>query len=201
MFSTLTVQETSGLTMTGWLSFRSLRSLQQANRTPTTFGILESFPRCSVPQFIARDFKEFIRLSGMTHVRTSPFYPQSNGKIERWHQSLKAECLRPGAPLSLEDALRLVNRYVEHYNTIRLHSALGYVTPQAMLEGRQQEIWNERDRKLEVARLERQCRRQVLRFPCVKSEVPGTRPTPEVTMTEIEWVNTHYEKTAALHSR
>jgi len=37
------------------------------------------------PQFIARDFKEFIRISGMTHVRTSPYYPQSNGKIERWH--------------------------------------------------------------------------------------------------------------------
>ena len=41
------------------------------------------------PQFIARDFKEFIRISGMTHVRTSPYYPQSNGKIERWHKSLK----------------------------------------------------------------------------------------------------------------
>ncbi len=35
------------------------------------------------PQFIAREFKEFIRLAGMTHVRTSPFYPQSNGKLER----------------------------------------------------------------------------------------------------------------------
>ena len=34
------------------------------------------------PQFIAKDFKEFIRISGMTHVRTSPYYPQSNGKIE-----------------------------------------------------------------------------------------------------------------------
>ena len=41
------------------------------------------------PQFIAKDFKEFIRISGMTHVRTSPYYPQSNGKIERWHKSLK----------------------------------------------------------------------------------------------------------------
>ena len=41
------------------------------------------------PQFIARDFKEFIRISGMTHVRTLPYYPQSNGKIERWHKSLK----------------------------------------------------------------------------------------------------------------
>ena len=41
------------------------------------------------PQFIAKDFKEFIRISGMTHVRTQPYYPQSNGKIERWHKSLK----------------------------------------------------------------------------------------------------------------
>ena len=41
------------------------------------------------PQFIAKDFKEFIRISGMTHVRTSPYDPQSNGKIERWHKSLK----------------------------------------------------------------------------------------------------------------
>ena len=48
------------------------------------------------PQFIAKDFKEFIRISGMTHVRTSPYYPQSNGKIERWHKSLKGECIRPG---------------------------------------------------------------------------------------------------------
>jgi len=46
--------------------------------------------------FIAKDFKEFIRVSGMTHVRTSPFYPQSNGKIERWHKSLKGECIRAG---------------------------------------------------------------------------------------------------------
>ena len=36
------------------------------------------------PQFIAKDFKEFIRICGMTHVKTSPYYPQSNGKIERW---------------------------------------------------------------------------------------------------------------------
>jgi putative transposase len=68
------------------------------------------------PQFIAKDFKEFIRISGMTNVRTSPYYPQSNGKIERWHKSLKGECIRPGTPLSLEDARRLVQGYVEHYN-------------------------------------------------------------------------------------
>ena len=71
------------------------------------------------PQFMAKDFKAFIRMCGMTHVRTSPFYPQSNGKIERWHGSLKRECIRPGTPLSLEDARRLVRRFVEHYNKVR----------------------------------------------------------------------------------
>ena len=50
------------------------------------------------PQFMARDFKEFIRICGMTHVPTSPFDPQSNGKIERRHQSLKGECVRPRVP-------------------------------------------------------------------------------------------------------
>ena len=72
----------------------------------------------------------------MTHVRTSPYYPQSNGKIERWHKSLKSECIRPGTPLSLEDARRLVEGYVEHYNNVRLNSATGYITLNEMLAGR-----------------------------------------------------------------
>ncbi len=58
------------------------------------------------PQFIARDFKQFVRISGMTHVRTSPYYPQSNGKLERFNQSVKVECIRPKTPLSMEDARR-----------------------------------------------------------------------------------------------
>jgi len=104
------------------------------------------------PQFIAKDFKQFIRLSGMTHVRTSPYYPQSNGKLERWHQSAKTECIRPQTPQSLEDALRILTKYVEHYNTVRLHSAIGYVTPQDKLEGRAEQILAARDAKLEAAR-------------------------------------------------
>ncbi len=112
------------------------------------------------PQFIAKDFKEFIRISGMTHVRTSPYYPQSNGKLERWHKSLKAECIRPATPLTLEDARRLIQQYVDHYNTARLHSAIGFVTPADMLAGRQKQIHAARDRKLEQARRQRQLRRQ-----------------------------------------
>jgi putative transposase len=112
------------------------------------------------PQFIARDFKEFIRISGMTHVRTSPYYPQSNGKIERWYKSLKSACIQPGTPLSLDDARRLSQGYVEHYNKTRLNSAIGYVTPKDMLAGSRHEIHAERDRKLEAAREQRKNLRQ-----------------------------------------
>jgi len=115
------------------------------------------------PQFLARDFKEFIRVSGMTHVKTSPYYPQSNGKIERWHQSVKRECIRPRTPLCVEDARRIVGEYVAYYNHVRLHSALGYVTPADKLAGREQAIWAARDLKLESAREGRRRSRETAR--------------------------------------
>ena len=122
-------------------------------------GAREKFPQArprvisdNGPQFIARDFKEFIRISGMTHVRTSFNYPQSNGKLERWHGSLRRECIRPGTPLSIEDARRLVQRYVDYYNNQRLHSALGYIAPKDKLAGREEIIFADRYRKLKEAR-------------------------------------------------
>ena len=108
------------------------------------------------PPFVARDFKAFIRLSGMTHVRTSPYYPQSNGKIESWHKTVKRECIRPETPLCLADARRIVARYVTEYNTVRLHSGIGYLTPLDRLTGRGPLILAERHRKLMQARLARQ---------------------------------------------
>jgi len=104
------------------------------------------------PQFIAKDFKEFIRICGMTHVRTSPYYPQSNGKLERYHRTIKGDCIRPGTPLSLSDAGRLVADYVQRYNEVRLHSALGYIAPADKLRGREMEIFAARDAKLQAAR-------------------------------------------------
>ena len=111
------------------------------------------------PQFVAKEFKQYVRLCGMTHVRTSPYYPQSNGKIERFHRTIKGECIRPGTPLTLQDARRIVSKYVVHYNCVRLHGALGYITPQDKLFGREQAIFDERDRKLEEARDRRQRQR------------------------------------------
>ncbi len=108
------------------------------------------------PQFIAKDFKIFLRTFGLSHVRTSPYYPQSNGKLERWHGTLKQECIRPSCPATVEEARRRVHSYVEHYNHMRLHSAIGYITPADKLAGLEKVIGDERDRKLEAARARRQ---------------------------------------------
>ena len=107
------------------------------------------------PQFIARDFKDYIRLAGITHVRTSPYYPQSNGKLERYHKSIKTECIRPKCAETKEEAEQNIKEYVQYYNTERLHSAIGYIAPMQMLEGRQQFILQQRENKLADAREQR----------------------------------------------
>lgn len=108
------------------------------------------------PQFISRDFKEYMRLSGFTHVRTSPYHPQSNGKLERYHGTIKREEIRRQSYLSLEDARKHIGEFVEYYNTQRLHSALYYLTPEDVLKGRMQERLAERQLKLDNARARRQ---------------------------------------------
>lgn len=115
--------------------------------------------------FLAKDFKGFLRLAGMTHVRTSPYYPQSNGKIERFHRTLKTDAIRRFEPSDPDQARRVVGRFVEDYNHHRLHSALGYVTPVDRLQGREEEIWQARDRKLEQAREKRREMRQNRSLP------------------------------------
>lgn len=125
------------------------------------------------PQFIAKDFKEFIRIAGMTHVKTSPYYPQSNGKLERFPGTLKGDCLRPGTPLSLEDARRIVANFATYYNEVRLHSVLGYLTPKDKLQGRAEAIFAERERTLAAARERRSARRrQVSLDPAQGGEYP-----------------------------
>ena len=117
------------------------------------------------PQFISRDFKEYIRLAGMTHVRTSPYYPQSNGKLERVNKTVKAEALRINPPATLDEARQLVEKFVTYYNNVRLHSAIGYIAPADMLAGRGPEIWKARDEKLEAARERRRQRRMTGAVP------------------------------------
>lgn len=124
------------------------------------------------PQFVAKDFRFFIRISGMTHVRTSPYYPQSNGKIERWHKTLKTTTIRPLAPSSVEEARRVVGDFVDQYNHHRLHSAIGFITPADALAGRSEEIQSTRRQKLQLAREARRLASQTTKT------VPLTSPAP-----------------------
>jgi len=101
-------------------------------------------------------------------VRTSPYYPQSNGKMERWFKTAKGECIRVKTPLSWEDARRLLAEFVAHYNTVRLHSAIGYVTPADKLAGREEAIRAERKRKLAEA----EARRRAARVPATAAPRP-----------------------------
>jgi Transposase and inactivated derivatives len=107
------------------------------------------------PQFTAKELKEFLRLSGMTHVRTSPYYPQSNGKLERWNGTFKRECVRPKVPTSHDDAIRIAAEYIDQYNNRRLHSSIGFITPRNKMMGHAERIFQDRKQKLHEARKKR----------------------------------------------
>ena len=149
-------------------------------------------------QFIARDFAEFIRERGLTHVRTSVAYPQSNGKIERMHRTASEECLRRTSFIDLEDARRLIAKFVEHYNTKRLHSSLFFLTPEDFLLGRVEERLQERERKYADARQmrqresadgrDRQARREVLDEPAPREPKLRMR---KLTQQKLQTVTEH----------
>jgi transposase InsO family protein len=76
------------------------------------------------PQFVAKDFKEFIRLWQSSHVLCSPYYPQSNGKLERYHRTLKEQAIRPKTPLTLQDAKRVIGGFIDHYNITTISGSI-----------------------------------------------------------------------------
>jgi len=110
-------------------------------------------------QFKSREFKSFLSQWQASHVLTSPYYPQSNGKLERFHQTLKKHAIRPLTPLDLADAKRITGDFIDYYNTTRLHSAIGFIAPFDRLNGLHRTIQAARDKKLEDARLRRKIAR------------------------------------------
>jgi transposase InsO family protein len=106
-------------------------------------------------QYTAHEFKQFIGMHGLTHVRTSPYYPQSNGKIERFHFTLKVDAIRSKALLTVEDARKSVAQFVQYYNNTRLHSAIGFIAPKDKLEGRDRRIIKQRQEKVATAKARR----------------------------------------------
>lgn len=103
-------------------------------------------------QFTGGEFKKFIAEYGLSHVKTSIAYPQSNGKIERFHKTIKAECIREKLPVNHKEAKRIIELYIDYYNTQRLHSAVGYVTPHDKISGQAEVIINRRRQKMAMAK-------------------------------------------------
>jgi len=102
-------------------------------------------------QYISAQFKAYLRERKVSHSRSRPRHPQSNGKVERFHKSLKRECVRVTAMADLEEARRLIAKYVEQYNTRRLHCALNYLTPADYLKGNEHVQYRLKERKTALA--------------------------------------------------
>jgi putative transposase len=103
-------------------------------------------------QFISKDFQRFLSHVQLDHVRTSVAYPQSNGKIERFHKTINQECLTKKSLIDFDDAVKQIKSYIEFYNTKRLHSALRYLTPEDYFLGRNEERLKVRYIKLQKAK-------------------------------------------------
>lgn len=106
-------------------------------------------------QFISKDFAEYLRQVGLTHIKTSIAYPQANGKIERFHGSFHQECEMRQSFFDLNDARKRVSSYINFYNSKRLHSSLFYLTPEDFLFGRIEDKINVRKEKLALAKAKR----------------------------------------------
>ena len=94
--------------------------------------------------YIAGDLADYLDDKGMDHVRGAPYHPQTQGKIERWHQTMKNRVLLehyflPG------DLERQIGDFVEYYNTRRYHESLGNLTPADVYFGRGEQILKQRE--------------------------------------------------------
>ena len=95
--------------------------------------------------YVSADLATWLNGKGMQHVRGAPYHPQTQGKIERWHQTLKNRILLENYYLP-DDLERQVAAFVEHYNHARYHESLGNLTPADVYFGRAQTILTERER-------------------------------------------------------
>lgn len=93
--------------------------------------------------YVSRAFGDYLRLVGIRHILAAPYHPQTNGKLERYHQTIKRDVNQVPyeVPSDLEAAIAT---FVSYYNYRRYHMALGNVTPDDVLTGRRKQILQRR---------------------------------------------------------
>jgi len=95
--------------------------------------------------YISGELAEWMQKQEMEHIRGAPFHPQTQGKIERWHQTMKNRVLLENyyLPGNLEQQ---IGAFVDHYNNHRYHESLNNVTPADVYFGRDKDILREREK-------------------------------------------------------
>ena len=106
-------------------------------------------------QFLTKEYKEILKQFSITHTRTSVNHPQSNGKIERFHGTIKNESIRNIPKFTLAQLKEEVSEWIYFYNYQRLHSAIGFVAPMDVINEKKELIEKVRKIKLELAKLKR----------------------------------------------
>ena len=106
--------------------------------------------------YVSRAFRDYLHLVGIRHILAAPFHPQTNGKLERYHQTIKQDVNQVPyeVPSDLEEAIAA---FVGSYNHKRYHMALGNVTPADVLNGRREQILQRR-KEVQVQTIERRRR-------------------------------------------
>ena len=118
--------------------------------------------------YISRAFRDYLHLVGIRHILAAPFHPQTNGKLERYHQTIKREVNQ--IPYELPGQLeKAIADFVEYYNFRRYHKALGDVTPADVLYGRREQILKRRKeaqaQTIQHRRVYNQALRELIRHP------------------------------------
>ena len=115
-----------------------------------------SLPSDNGSGYVSRGFRDYPHLVGIKHILAAPFHPQTNGKLERYHQSIKRDVKQ--VPYEMPSALEAaIAAFVAYYNYRRYHKALANVTPADMLNGRREQILQRR-KEVQVQTLERRRR-------------------------------------------
>jgi putative transposase len=139
-----------------------LASMRAEDVTLVILAALEKYPGvlpCLIhdngTQFTSKEFRALIKQFSLKQIHIRIHHPQSNGKMERFHRTLRDEGLSDQEPENQLQARDIIAEWVTHYNQERLHAGLSYLTPEDWLAGRDKQRLEERQQKLETARKRR----------------------------------------------